>query len=276
VSYTFGAATTDKIAGSTAFGFGANSSAFLIAGWWYPTTLTSGRGYFGMAGGNTFIGVGTTTSEIRLLNDRTVDSVRQTSGAGIVINQWHFIAVVASLSSGGTPAYRVWVGLNGASPVEVTVSSVTAGSGSGVNSAGKTIGNTGTAGSASWQGRIGQVTWMQKATAQPLTLFPFATAGTITQPEADRIFSTIVLPLYRGQVPTHLITPSAYATSSVIIVVEDLEALSVIETIRSQVATFLTEGHPLTVTGASAGADRQPGQMIGPDWAIRAAPFCRR
>lgn len=200
MSYTFGGATGDDINGVTN-NMGATNTASIVAGWWYPTTLTAGRGYW--SAGSVFgAEVGTTTSEIRLRTDNVTDGAWDTSGAGIATNKWWFLAFANScLNAGPATAWRVWVGDLDTRPTEVTVSVNTANSGNFSGATGMVQGNKGATGTVSFQGEGGSMTWIRTLSPNVNGLVPVATSGTITNAEAQYMLERIVLPLWAGEVP---------------------------------------------------------------------------
>lgn len=276
MAYTFGAATGDDINGISAGigNIGANSSNALVAGWWYPTTLTATRAYWGISV-STGMRVSGTTSEIGIAIDRTTDALWTSSGAAIAINQWHFIASLFSVSSGGAPAHRLWVGNNGDSPTERTISVTTGGSGSGVGSTTRLIGNTSAAASLAFQGDIGQVVFTYCNGA--LAVLPTAAFGTITQAEADRIFSMVVLPLFYGSIPRTLVDHVSVLTGTLSTILFDQEASPSLQTevLKSTAATSAHE-KLTTVNGATVATQRQQGPLIDPAWPSKAAVLRRR
>jgi hypothetical protein len=136
-----------------------------------------------------------------LHTDNTTDGQWTTSGAGIVLNEWRFIAFMLScLNTGAAAAWRVWVGTNENSPTEVTVTVNTNPVGSFSGASTILIGQLGSGGTVSYQGEIGDN--MMIAQAQATASFgPLATAayGAITQAEADRVLQRIVQPVWKGE-----------------------------------------------------------------------------
>lgn len=201
--YTFGAATGDDmtfIAGSNGFGNGTHS---FIAGWWYPTTLTAGRGYFSF-GNVAGVKVGTTTSELQMVLDATVDGVWNTSGAGITTNKWWFLAFLQSATNTGmAAAWRVWVGDEITRPRPITPTQATAPTTSFTGSTSRTLGNIGT-GTVAFQGDIGWALMASQAHASALRNPIHQSLGTISAAEELLCEQTLVVPLWMGFMPPGL------------------------------------------------------------------------
>lgn len=205
MSYTLGGATTDDIIiNYAALGFSnmfVDNSSTLILGWWYPTTLTATRGYWSIL--NT-IGaeVDGTTSEIRMRTDNTTDGQWLTSGAGIVVNKWHFLAFLnAAENTTVAGAWRVWVGDAFTSPVEVTVTNPVVRSGNYVGGATFYLGNKGT-GSLAFQGDIGWAACISQLTNVGINgALGIATSGVIDNAEADLVLNRWVRPFWLGRPP---------------------------------------------------------------------------
>lgn len=209
MAYTFGAATGDDISHTT-FSAGGNGNVSLFMGWFYPTTLTATRGLFSWG---TIFGaeIDTTTTELRLRTDNTTDGQWTTTGVGLTVNQWQFIAAAVTCSNTGPAAdWRVFSGTTDTAPsTTVTVTQATAPAGNFTSSTAFCVGNKGSAGTLAFQGNIGPYlattqTTSANATTAPL---PNATAGTFTQQEVDIIYTAIILPFWTGdQMPARLRT----------------------------------------------------------------------
>lgn len=198
MAYSFGAATSDDINFTTASS-GGNSTLCLAAGWFYPTTLTATRGLFSY-GNVCGVAIDTTTSELRLKTDNTTDGQWTTSGVGLVVNQWSFIAFMLTCSNTGpTAAWRVWSGTVETPPVEITVTQVVAPAGNFTGGTAFTVGNIGT-GTLAFQGDIGPVITCHPPVNNTTTGFlQNAAAGAITQGEADDAYRKVVLPFWNGE-----------------------------------------------------------------------------
>lgn len=196
MSQTFGAATGDDI--TVSGHLNSNVSGHIFMGWYYPTTLTNGRVYWG-ASSLVRIGIGATvSSEIFVDIDRTTtDSRWTTSGAAIVVNEWVFIAIVKN-SNSGAANFRCWVGHGCNAPQEVSISETTVGSGTEVAASNAVVGNQSSAATVAFQGDIGQVL---DERFSPSAVAPMAieTIGTITQAEADYFLQTAIIPYWQGR-----------------------------------------------------------------------------
>jgi len=199
VAYTFGAGTGDDINWAATVSFGANSRAHLVCGWFFPTTLTAGRGYWS-AGNIIGVEVDSTTSELRLRTDNTTDGQWTTTGAGITVNEWVFIAVFGTFNNSGPSAeWRVWIGRIGQAPVEVTVTQAVAPAGNFAASSSWTIGNKGT-GTLSFQGDISDVVYITTSGAAAVDqMFFIETYGSAPQAAADLILERFVRPIWMGE-----------------------------------------------------------------------------
>jgi len=262
---TFGGTTGDDIThtlGGTSSN-GASSSCQLVTGWWYPTTLTSGRTYRSLSASHS-IRIDSTTSEIDVTVDRaTTDAVWTSTTAGLVVDAWNFLALLISMSSGGAPTMRLWTSPNGQIPTEKAIALAVAGSGAGTATGAVAIGNTGSAGINAWQGDVGQVHTMHSSS--PDGVLPHATAGTITQEEADRIFNTLVLPLFLGDFPNLFVRGSNRFNSIISTsVMFDLETIgpSIIMYGKGALGMLSQTTVPATQNGIAVSARRQQGQLI--------------
>ena len=199
MSFVFGGATGDDVRFTTGVSAGATGQHTLVCMWVYPTTLTAGRGLWSFG---TVFGaeIGTTTSEVTLRTDNTTDSVWNTSGLGLVTNKWQFLAFLNSCNNTGpATSWRVWIGDNETSPVEVTATQATAPVGSFVGTTALCIGNKGTAGVVAFQGTIGSFTCMIQGTTGINYSIPLTTAGTIPQEAANQVLERLVRPLWQGR-----------------------------------------------------------------------------
>lgn len=199
MAYTFGTNTTDDISWTSSVSVGANSSACLVMGWWYPTTLTATRGLW--SSGTVFgAEVDTTTSEVRLRTDNTTDGQWTTTGAGLTTNTWTFLAFMNSCNNTGpAAAWRVWAGTGETPPVELTVTQATAPVGNFTGSTAFCTGNKGNAGTLAWQGDIDNLIFVATGATAGATTHPLyvATNGTITNDEALLAYQNFVLPFWR-------------------------------------------------------------------------------
>lgn len=275
MSYTFGGATGDDISSASTGGtIVANNTVNLVTGWWYPTTLTATKGYWA-ADAATGMRVDSTTSELSLASNRTTDAVWTSSGAGIVINQWHFIALLLTTAS-GTPAYRLWISNDGNLPTERTVSVTTAGSGTGTGSTTRCIGNQSSAAGAAFQGDIGQVVYISSNVVS--AVLPLAVLGTITQPEADRIFNTVVLPIFLGDIPFNVKHQVTSITGTYSTFIADQESIpGLVSELNKGTNVALSHRKAPSATNATANPNvRQLGNKVDVAWTSKATPWCRR
>jgi hypothetical protein len=221
---TFGAATSNY-SNIVTVSFGSSGQAGLFAGWFYPTTLTAGRYLFSMGNNSTTANfgtkVGTTTSTLQM-NSATVTPGLWTATAdttlfpsGITINNWWFIAGLCSVVTGPTVAWRMWIGNESTPPTAMTIANNTAPAGA--LATGTTyIGNNSNVGTASFQGDIGQLSFLY-ATSGVNSPLPIATAGTISADEALLIEQTYLRPIWLGQHPGHYVRDGVTAAEWVIV-----------------------------------------------------------
>lgn len=196
--YTFGAATSDYVSpAATGIPTLAANTQTLIAGWFYPTTLTATRRLW--TASQCAFQVDTTTSNLRFVGSNATTQGQWTaSGTAITTNTWWFIAFFASFS-GSSAGIRVWQGTAESSPAEMTVTQVTAPSGGWTTAQTIFIGNTNAASTVSFQGDIGAMTVIYQNTTAEQGPLPVAVGGTTTQAEADAIYRRWVLPLWQGR-----------------------------------------------------------------------------
>jgi hypothetical protein len=253
MAYTFGAATSNSVVANSGISAGANSTAYLVGGWFYPTTLTAGRRYWAL-GGVTGLDVGTTTSQIRLTTDRvTTDALTTHATAGITTGKWWFIAVLAAIGSSGIPQVCFWVGDENQPPLGLIVAPSNGGSGNGTSSTNWTIGNL-NAGTSSFQGDIGnQFFWAQvgPSISSPL---PIVTAGTIDAAVQEATYNRLIVPMYTGDWQS-LWTPGNVHTN-------DIENYLNME----------SQGTPMMTAGATNQSSYGPTTVSGATWTERTSP----
>lgn len=196
--YTFGAASSHYMSKPVGSGVYGGSQHYLMAGWYYPTTLTAARGLWGGSTTAT-VRVGATTSEIEWIRDlATTDAVYSSSGAGITTNKWWFIAML--LDSSGTNNFVVyWIGDEQTVPVQVSGTSLVSGSGGAATTSTLVAGNSIAGGSTSFQGHIANLFLLQATANTILNGLGFQPSGATTQADIDRTYGKYVLPLYRGE-----------------------------------------------------------------------------
>ena len=268
MAYTFGANTGDDISFTGQLAAAANNGGTVVAGWGYPTTLTATRK---SGGAGTVVGAegDTTTSEIRMRPDNTTDGQWLTSGAGITIDKWWFIAGLAATENTTVAgAWRVWVGDAVTPPQEVTVTNPTARSGNYTGSSSWCLGNAGSAGTASWQGDIG---WVVGATtnavgiANPLGVI---TSGTLSNDDADRVYRRWVLPLWAGTPNADLIAAWSYAAAYALWHVPlDSPTAPVFQEI-SVTSTGTNMGRRAVTVSGATWTDHAPPRRLRADWPL--------
>lgn len=211
MAYTFGGSTTDDINWTSATALTASGSRLFVGGWFYPTTLTAGRAYWGDSN-TSRLRVGSTTSEIEWVCDRTTDTVITTSGAGITTDKWWFIAAaVSGFNTGPVDEAYIWVG-DADNPPRSISTSLSAGSGNTPGNASFGIGNGGGSGSVSFQGDIDMIYAIQEATNNADSLFASISSGQFLTPQ-DFILPRYVMPLWLGQnIPVRITVRAVTAT----------------------------------------------------------------
>lgn len=259
MSYTFGAAVTDRITATRTNC--STTSVFLLTGWFKPTTLTAGRGLFGFGTlGITNITIGATTSEIKLVTDHaTTDSAFNTSGLGLVVDVWQFVAVLYTPGL-AVCACRVWIGTLTDPPKEVTVTATTAPVGAFVAASVVTIGNSGSAASLAFQGMIEQCTLANQASAGVNGYLPTATIGTITQAEADYILAAHVAPTWKGEPP--LFTAQQNANGLCEVTLFDLSAQPALIILKTQSSGVAVGPINPTISGVTWNEERSGGKLM--------------
>jgi hypothetical protein len=201
---TFGGASTDDLTGAVGSTYMLSGTGNMWAGWVYPTTLTAGRGLYGLANtGTNRVAVSATSGELDITIDRaTTDGTYTTSGANLVVNEWRFIAVYINANNTPAAAVVVWMGSETARPAKVTVSGA---NGSGNISATATdlvTGNTLSGGSSAWQGEIENISWIRgRSTTGAGDIFVRSSATAIAAADEEFILSRFVQPLWEGKAP---------------------------------------------------------------------------
>lgn len=195
MSYTFSGATGDDINWGAGGSGGATNTFVFVAGWWLPTTLTTGLGLwsFGAIFGAE---VDSTNDEVRLKTDNTTDGQWTTAGVDMAVDQWQFIAFLNTcLNAGASAAWRVWSGTIESAPVEATVSSAVSPSGNFTGSNAFVLGNKGVNGNVAWAGDVGSHLMAASDGNNPFTI---QTSGAISDAEALFVYEHIVLPFWLG------------------------------------------------------------------------------
>jgi hypothetical protein len=262
---TFGAATSDfevVVAGQ----FGSTGQAGLIAGWFYPTTLTAGRYWCSLGPNNATVNwgvkVGTTTSTLQLVSGTTTPGLWTATAdstvfpSGVTVNQWHFMAALVSIVTGPTIAWRVWLGTESIAPTPMTIAQNTAPVGTLITASTQVIGNhLATTGTAAFQGDIGMVSLLQCISGVNAPL-PIASAGTIATDEALLIEQSYVLPLWLGKHPGHY--PRDGATAADWIIWENRQAATYIRQQLSATAATAIARTDGTSSGLTVSRREQP------------------
>lgn len=259
MAYTFAGANTDRIEQSLGVTLHSDNDAQLFAGWFYPTGLTAGNRYWSQ-GATSGAEIDATTSEIRMKTDHnTTDGEFVTSGAGITVDKWWFIAWAHSLESGGGPtnAYRVWVGDAETPPTEVTVTVAVTRSGTLVSSNNITIANT-SGGSVSWAGLVGAFAYLNLSDlAGRIGWFNNAATGSLSNDEAAFLLQRYVTPMWAGNVPVKLFASGGVFHYGISF---DLSVQPVVG-IRVAGSNSLSAIVQPTITGTSWSAENPPRQM---------------
>jgi len=202
MAYTFGGTTGDDLTWTeSASPWGATQRSGLICGWYYPTTLTAGKALWSVGAVHRAV-IAATTSEIDLWFDRTTDTQWRTSGLGLATGQWHFIAMLNnSFNTGPVTNWKVWRSVGTDIPTPVTVSQIAAGSGNATSNTIVTVGNIGATGTSAFEGDIGRFDFFMGTVANAFLDNTNGSIGT----EAERIaFEQVVIPIWKGEMPTFL------------------------------------------------------------------------
>jgi hypothetical protein len=244
MSYTFGGTTGDDLTWTESVSpFGATQRSGLIAGWYYPTTLTAGRALWSVGAVNRAV-IASTTSEIDMFLDRTTDAQRTTSGLGLAVNQWHFIAILGNFfNTGAVTNFRVWRSVGTDIPTPVTVNTTVAGSGNSTGDTVVTVGNIGATGTSAFQGDIGRFDYFVGTVA---SAFLPNTAGTISAQEETMVFSQVVVPIWEGRFPTFL-GSGTQSNNGITYVIWDLDRVNPMGISSRNGGTILTNNRLGTV-----------------------------
>jgi len=196
---TFGGATADDLTISLSLTAGVSTAQTFVHGWWYPTTLTAGRGLW--SNGNVSdCQINSVTDELRIIVDgSTTDGEWTTTGVDLAVNNWYFLAFLLSANNTGpADAIRVWRGTPETAPVECTVANAVALAGTHPGSASFTFGNRGT-GTVAFQGSIAHAGFIcAQMSDESCTPFLIATPGTITNAEAEYCYDRYVQRAWLG------------------------------------------------------------------------------
>lgn len=198
--YKFGTAATDYVSQTVPYYLGSNTVS-LVAGWYYPTTLTAGRVLWANTTGGfpNQLEIDTTTTQLKLTTSgNTVRGVYTLAGDPITVNKWWFVAI-ASARTTTSDSLVAWLGDETTPPTPMTVTTVTAHSGSSVGVVVTFFGNLNAASSLAFQGDIGPMTIIahNNNTLGPLLITSTQTFGTN---ERDMIQQSIVTPIWNGTI----------------------------------------------------------------------------
>lgn len=198
--YTFGGATSHDITFAAGATMGGTGNATFVYGWWLPTTLTAGRGLWS-AGNTTGAEIDTTTSELRLRTDNSTDGQWTTSGVGLAVDQWQFLAFLLTTDNTNGAYWAVWSGTLETLPVEATVSVAVARIGNFSGSSSFYIGNKGT-GTVAFQGDIAHVGVHVVSTPADSTQHPWGLDILGSTPAAEvlpNFYETVVTSCWQGE-----------------------------------------------------------------------------
>jgi hypothetical protein len=198
-----------------------------------------------------------TTSEIRWIFDAaTTDGEYVTSGLGMVIDQWQFLAFFAAMeSSGNLVTPRIWRGTVDEPPVMFTPSVSVSPAGNWVGQNTVYVGNHGTATTA-FQGDIGSVSFLTVRSSGATQPFSVITNGTLDADIERNIEKWWVNPIWQGRSP-QFFRPPAVATQWMMAHI----ALDGDIALASQVGETLSNYPTITTNGATASQRRPPRQL---------------
>lgn len=168
-------------------------------GWWYPTTLTAGRCYFGSSTVHN-ISVSGTTSEIRIVMDRaSTDVVWDSTTAGITVDKWWFIAVMGAQGTSTAGVYA-WVGDELTPPVLLSLTNTTPLGGSPTGSSTVAVGNQGPTDVQAFQGDAESVLFAaySSSTTDGCDCFGLASPGNVDTVAQDVTYNRWIYPFWSG------------------------------------------------------------------------------
>ena len=203
MSTTFGGTNgTDISWTESASPWGATARSGIIAGWFYPTTLTPGRALWSVGADNRCL-ISPSGTEIDIFVRRaTANSQDRTLGLNLVTQQWTFIAILAShQNTGAVDNFRVWRGFGTDIPTLVPLDTPpVAGTGTGLTTATSiTVGNVQSTGALAFQGDIARFDYIVATVANALCRNG---DGLISAEDEFAIYTQIVLPIWGGRFPT--------------------------------------------------------------------------
>lgn len=196
MSYTVGAATSDDVTAAINAPVQDGITGF-FAGWFYPTTLTTGRYLFSF---NTS-GVSINGTELRFIVDHaTTDGWYETSGLGFSVNSWWFIAGLWNNSSTGpSDSMKLWVGselnaptLRTLTQTQVPVGTVT------TSVANVVLGNSAASGVLAFQGEVGPAICGRNNWLAITSPFRVSAVGAVSVDDETTVYQRLVLPFWAG------------------------------------------------------------------------------
>lgn len=198
--YTFGAAATDYASQTVPYYLGTNTVS-LVAGWFYPTTLTAGRVLWATASGGqpNQLEIDTTTTQLRFTGSgNTTRGAYTLAGDPITVERWWFYAFAIS-RSGSNETILAWLGNETSAPTPMTITTVTPHSGSYTAVVTTFFGNLNATATQAFQGDIGPITIIahNNNTLGPLLITAAQSFGTN---ERDMIQRSIVTPIWNGTI----------------------------------------------------------------------------
>lgn len=201
--YTFGGATGDDVSLPIVSTVSGPGIATLITCWLYPTTLTAGRAVCGFGNNISRVVLDATTSELDLLMDtNTTDGVWTSTGLGLAVDTWSFVAMLWTGVAGPTMDARLWAGDAVTPPAPVTFTQATAPTGTFSSQTTMTIGNGSGSAAIAWQGDIAQFDLLStNIAASAIHPFGLAAYGAISAEAEDMVLDRYVRPLWEGRHP---------------------------------------------------------------------------
>lgn len=252
--YTFGAATSDYVSISP-LNVCSQNQITMVAGWFYPTTLTAGRVLWCTnAGSQNVLEIDTTTSQLRWTTaGGTTRGVYTVSGDPITTNQWHFIALVTSRTA-SAESLVVWQATETTPPKPMTITTVTPTAGSFVALLTFVIGNLSATGTTAFQGDIGPMSIIAASNQNNTGPLVTTSAQTIDQASQDVIQRFVIEPCWRGQLDATQITGSTNQSNAYQVGFVD----RTIRSVRRSAGASTMSTSFWTGTNLSPAASRQP------------------
>lgn len=247
---------------------GATATTTLMMCWCRPTATTADVSVIG-AGPTNGIATGTAGAEstITIYLDATTDAVWRTPAATMPLDTWVFIAALISMTNtGSAEAVRCWVGYQDTPPVEQSMTNVVASAGNWVGNTTMVVGNS-TAGAFGFGGDIAMAYFLAQSAHDIKNPLPIATAGTITQAEANTVLARHVNPMYYGRPDVDLLNTSGNGTIQAVYFTQS-PLNEVVRWIDGAVTTSPTVA--ATVAGAPTDVSVNPPKRLpDPHWLLR-------